>query len=168
MLDFYHACSYITQLAEALFGDTAAGRSWARRMRRLLRDERRGASRLLQSAAYAWNRQELSGRRREAYRKAHAYLQRRGRLMDYHGFSKRGLPIGSGITEAGCKTLFAQRLKQSGMRWGSDGGQVALDLRLLVLSGCWDDAWRRYLRHRQEHVIDTHTLETTPEAQNAA
>jgi len=168
VLDFYHACSYLTQLAEALFGDGAEGRAWARRMRRLLRDERRGASRVLQSAAYARNQRPLPGPRLEAYRKAHAYLQRRGRLMDYHGFKRRGLPIGSGVTEAGCKTLFTQRLKQSGMRWGTPGGQVALDLRLLVLGGCWDDAFRRYLRHQQGHGNDTHTVETTPEAQNAA
>ena len=54
------------------------------------------------------------------------------------------------------------------MRWGTEGGQAVLDLRLLVRSGCWGDAFQRYLRHRQAHVNDTHTVETTPEAQNAA
>src|SRR5215207_9342427 len=101
VLDFYHACGYVTQLAEALFGESAEGRARARRMRRLLRGERRGASRVLQSAAYARDRRPLSGARREAYRKAHAYPQRRGRLTDYHGFRRGGPPTGSGVTEAG-------------------------------------------------------------------
>ena len=39
--------------------------------------------------------------------------------MDCAGYQRRGLPLGSGVTEAGCKTLFTQRLKRSGMRWGS-------------------------------------------------
>jgi hypothetical protein len=50
--------------------------------------------------------------------------------MDYEGYRRRGLPIGSGVTEAACKTVFTQRFKRSGMRWGRASGQVLLDLRV--------------------------------------
>ena len=61
--------------------------------------------------------------------------------MRYDVFRERGLPIGSGVTEAGCKTLFTQRLKQSGMRWKHDGMQTVLNLRVLVMSGIWDTVY---------------------------
>ena len=65
--------------------------------------------------------------------------------MDYQGYRRRGLPLGSGVTEAACKTVFTQRLKQSGMTWEIEGGQVILDLRIVWLSGVWDEVHRAYL-----------------------
>jgi hypothetical protein len=58
------------------------------------------------------------------------------------------LPIGSGVTEAACKTVFTQRLKRSGMTWGIAGGQVIVDLRVLVLSGVWDRSYAAYLKNQ--------------------
>ena len=60
--------------------------------------------------------------------------------MDYQGYKQRGLPLGSGVTEAACKTVFTQRFKRSGMRWQRDSGQVILDLRVIYLSGIWEAA----------------------------
>jgi hypothetical protein len=160
VIDLYHAYGYVTQLAEALFGDSQVGRAWARRMRRLLRDGPRGASRVLQAAAWARNQRQLPRQRQQAYAKAHGYLRRQGRFMDYAGYRRRGLPVGSGVTEAACKTLFTQRLKRSGMRWGLAGGQAVIDLRVLWLSGVWDSAFQQYLRCRGENVNDTHTANT--------
>ena len=160
IVDFYHAYGYVTQLAEALFGDSKAGRAWARRMRRLLREGPRGASRVLQAAAWQSNQRTLSAKRWQAYDKADGYLRRHGRFMDYAGYRRRGLPVGSGVTEAACKTVFTQRRKRSGMRWGREGGQVILDLRVLLLSGVWDSAFRQYLRCCGENLKATHTTDT--------
>ena len=55
------------------------------------------------------------------------------------------LPIGSGVTEAACKTVFTQRLKRSGMSWTISGGQVIVDLRVIWLSGIWDQVHQAYL-----------------------
>lgn len=51
-----------------------------------------------------------------------------------------GLPIGSGVVEAACKTLATQRLKRSGMSW-SDGKQPILTIRSLQQSNRWDRGW---------------------------
>ena len=83
-----------------------------------------------------------------------------GLFMDYAGYRRRGLPVGSGVTEAACKTVFTQRRKRSSMRWGREGGQVILDLRVLLLSGVWDSAFRPYLRCRGENLKGTHTTDT--------
>ena len=49
--------------------------------------------------------------------------------MGYAEAAQRGLPIGSGVMEAACKTLATERLKRSGMRWREAGGQAILTLR---------------------------------------
>jgi hypothetical protein len=55
-------------------------------------------------------------------------------------------PIGSGVTEAACKTVFTRRLKQSGMTWKLDGGQWIVDLRVIQLSGVWSESHQSYLQ----------------------
>jgi hypothetical protein len=66
--------------------------------------------------------------------------QERGRLR-YKYFRDRGLPIGSGSVESGCKNVVGARCKRSGMRWSRGGVQKVLNLRAELLSGRWDEAW---------------------------
>jgi len=61
--------------------------------------------------------------------------------MRYAEMKAEGLPIETGVTEAACKTLVTQRLKQSGMRWSQDGGQAILNLRGWAQSERFDQAW---------------------------
>ena len=61
-----------------------------------------------------------------------------------------GVPLGSGVTEAACKTIYTQRLKLSGMRWKKPGAQTVLNLRVLQLSGAWDGAYQRVLKEVKE------------------
>jgi hypothetical protein len=85
------------------------------------------------------------GDRVGACRKAYRYLWKRRKHMDYSGYRKQGLPLGSGVTEAGCKVVATQRLKLSGMKWKKEGGQVVLTLRVVWLSAVWDRAWKSHL-----------------------
>lgn len=53
-------------------------------------------------------------------------------------------PIGSGVTEAACKTIVKQRLGQSGMQWKENGAGVILSLRALAhSSGRWEQFWSK-------------------------
>jgi hypothetical protein len=146
VVDYYHACQYVTKIAEVLFGkETQAAASWAAKMRRWLRDKKNGIARVLHSAAaHAW-RLEFTPEEQEAYNDAYAYLQKRQGLMDYWQYRRHGLAIGSGITEAACKTLFTQRFKQSGMKWSLEGGQVVVNLRVIWLSQLWRQVFDAYL-----------------------
>ena len=166
VLDYYHACLYVTKLAEALFGkDTKAAAAWAAKMRRWLRDKPHGIFRVLHSAAAHAARWELSAEEQQAYQEAYQYLKARMGLMDYCSYRRRGLAIGSGITEAACKTLFTQRFKQSGMKWSLEGGQVVVDLRAIWLSKLWGTVYQTYLEQlpqvewRTDHTIDVPSLE---------
>ena len=71
----------------------------------------------------------------QGFRVAYRYLQARRGHLRYADYRRLGLPIGSGVTEAACKTVFTQRLKCSGMRWQKAGAQTILRLRVLLLSG---------------------------------
>lgn len=99
-VDFFHACEYISQLSDSLFGVGT---------------------------------------------KEKGYLSRYRAHMDYAKRRSGGDPIGSGVTEAGCKVIFNQRMKQSGMRWSKRGGQWIVDLRTACRSKLWPRIWDRYL-----------------------
>jgi hypothetical protein len=58
--------------------------------------------------------------------------------MTYGTFRKAGYFIGSGVVEAGCKTVIGKRMKCSGMFWSEEGGQGVLDLRCAFLSNRLD------------------------------
>ena len=136
--DFYHVCQYLNRIAIALFGEGREANRWFQKMRRLLRDEPRGAQRVLSSAsALHATRGPLRGKREEEYQDCYRYLLKRLRFMDYFEYRRNGLPIGSGITEAACKIVFTQRFKRSGMTWKRESGQHVLLLRTLTLSGLW-------------------------------
>jgi hypothetical protein len=147
-LDFFHACTHLWAAAEALYGESPVKWAWYRRMRHWLRDRRGGVANLLRSARQHWNRRALPPKRQEAFETAYRYLRRHRRWMNYAASKSMRLPIGSGVTEAACKTVFAQRLKRSGMTWGIAGGQVIVDLRVLVLSGVWEQSYATSLTGR--------------------
>jgi hypothetical protein len=161
VVDYYHACEYVTKLSEALFSDARAGANWARKMRRWLKEKPRGIYRVLHSAAALRRRRIIAAAaKREQYRSAYAYLRKRMRWLDYSGYRRDHLPIGSGVTEAACKTVFTQRLKQSGMTWTVEGGQWIVDLRVIHLSGVWSEVYQSHLGSKESSEMGTQ--ETTP------
>jgi hypothetical protein len=168
IVDYYHAASYVTRLAQVLFSEEKTRQAWARRMRRLLRDKDRGVIRVLHSAAQYYGRKTWGKEQEKEYREAYNYLLKHSKDMKYSEYKRMGLPIGSGVTEAGCKVVFTQRFKQSGMTWDREGGEVILRLRLAELSGVWDEVYREYLNHQPLISLAT-SLAISPQSdQNAA
>jgi hypothetical protein len=144
VVDYYHASERVWVMGELLFGKGRRCAAWARKMQRWLLKPG-GANRVLHSAAALRQRYGLRGQRRADFQRAYAYLRERMACLRYAEYRRRGIPLGSGVTEAGCKTVFTQRLKLSGMSWGRAGAQTILDLRVVVLSGVWDEAYARVL-----------------------
>ncbi|MCA1835315.1 MAG: hypothetical protein LC721_02820 [Actinobacteria bacterium] len=169
VIDFYHACSYITKMREALCGLVPVI-SWARKMRHWLRDKRNGVFRVLHSAAAlrARSRRRWTQAEKKAYQDGYRYLRKRKAFMDYACYRRQGLPIGSGITEAACKTVFTQRLKQSGMTWDIAGGQVIVELRTIWLSDVWAAVHGAYLANKPLPQTGTHTGKSSKIVQKAA
>ena len=69
------------------------------------------------------------------------YFEKNAERMRYPKFRKLHLFVGSGVIEAGCKTVIASRLKQSGMFWTVRGANAILALRCCHLNGRFEDYW---------------------------
>ncbi len=71
------------------------------------------------------------------------YFRGNAPTMRYAEFRSQGLFVGSGVVEAGCKTIFGQRLKLSGMHWAVPGAHAIIALRCCQLSARWEEFWER-------------------------
>ena len=69
------------------------------------------------------------------------YFERNAERMCYPQFRRQHLSVGSGVIEAGCRTLVASRLKRSGTRWTVRGANAILALRCACLNGRFEEYW---------------------------
>lgn len=145
ILDYYHACEHLNLLANALYGENSplAKQHYRRWRKRLLKDK------IDQIIAEAKAALPKKGTAREWARKEIAYFQRNRARMTYQTFRAAGYFIGSGVVEAGCKTVVGQRLKQSGMLWSCKGARHLLTVRCALLSGWFDQFWKHHARAPQ-------------------
>ena len=138
-------CEYVSQLSDSLFGvGTKESQAWFKEQRHTLRHDSSGVQKVVTRAAQQKRRHGLAGGEKD-YNSSKGYLSRYRPHMDYAKRRSEGDPIGSGVTEAGCKVIFNQRMKQSGMRWSKKGGQWIVDLRTACRSKLWNRIWDRYL-----------------------
>jgi hypothetical protein len=122
VLDFYHAATHLHAAAEAIFGQGPEAEEYYERWRITLRDEEDGVVSLLRSFLYYRNRARLSASAQRVLDTELNYFRQHTELMQYADFRAAGLPIGSGVTEAGCKELVKARFCRSGMRWKRTSG----------------------------------------------
>jgi len=87
--------------------------------------------------------QELprQGKRRGAGLKKIKYFAKRAEQMRYGEFRRQGFFVGSGVIEAGCKTLIGKRFKNSGMFWSRRGANAIVAARCCLYSGRFEDFW---------------------------
>ena len=98
IVDFYHACQYVQQLADTIFGAGDRAQHWAKEMRHVLKTKADGVTRVLKSASALRRNRGLCGQAK-LYDKAYRYIKKRTQWMRYHLYKRQGLPLGSGITE---------------------------------------------------------------------
>jgi hypothetical protein len=147
VLDFYHAAAHLHTAAEAIFGPGPEAEAYYERWRTRLRDEDGGVAQLLRSLLYYRNRAFLSAQAQRTLDTEFNYFRQHVELMQYADFRAAGLPIGSGVTEAGCKELIKARFCRSGMRWKRTSGAPILQLRAIRLSQQWASFWAKMLRY---------------------
>ena len=147
VLDFYHAATHLHTAAEAICGTGPEAEAYYERWRTTLRDEDGGVAQLLRSSLYYRNRAALSASAQRALDTELNYFRQHAELMQYADFRAAGLPIGSGVTEAGCKELIKARCCRSGMRWKRTSGAPILQLRAIKLSQHWESFWSKVMRY---------------------
>ena len=146
ILDFYHASEYLAGVAEALFPESKSKRKlWLEDRLHSLKNKRGAAKKILEEIESAELPKKTTTLIEKRY-KAVTYFTNNHHLMNYQQALKHNWPIGSGVTEAACKTLVKQRLCGSGMRWKSAGAEVLLETRSLIQSkGRWEQLWSGFM-----------------------
>lgn len=140
ILDYYHGREHLSRLVHALDaeGTPAAARTmtrweswlWEGQVERLMRAARKRAK--AKCIDFKAAGIEIG------------YFEKNRRRMRYGQYRREGLFIGSGVVEAGCKTVIGQRAKQSGMRWTEAGLLHVLHTRCALLGGQFDWFWNRW------------------------
>jgi hypothetical protein len=138
LIDFYHASEHLSKLAELLFGKkNENAQKWYNTYREKLKNEENGLNSLINSISYLQKKQKISKSVEKEIEREKKYFQKNRSKMNYYRFKNRGLPIGSGVVEAACKSVVKQRMCRSGMIWSIEGGNKILYLRSIVKSNNW-------------------------------
>lgn len=144
IVDHGHACQHLKDGLAAYYGkDNIEGRAEYERLKVILKEQKGGVDLVISELLRLERslRQKHKKKRGQDVRKERKYFENQRKRMEYARYLELGLPIGSGVVEAACKTLATQRLKRSGMSWGN-GVQAILTIRSLQQSGRWDRAWQ--------------------------
>jgi hypothetical protein len=139
VVDLYHAREHLANLGKVVYGPTSTeAKQWAAARSEQLDDG--DVEAVITSMKRLRPRQDHV---REEIRKAVDYFQTNKERMRYAKFRSEGLFVGSGVVEAGCKTVIGLRLKQSGMRWTVSHANAIIALRCCQLSGRWEEFWEQ-------------------------
>lgn len=137
IVDLYHAREHLWELAGKLFpNQEKRRRGWASRLERKLDQGRVEAIVALLRGIETDNAELAHQLALEA-----DYFERNAARMRYAQFRRQGLFVGSGVIEAGCRTVIASRLKRSGMFWSVRGANAITALRCSRLSDRFEDYW---------------------------
>jgi hypothetical protein len=134
ILDWYHATEYVWTAAHALYGQGSdLAKRWAAVQLDLLWDGQ-------VAEVITTLQQHLQAG--EAVEETLTYYTNQQQRMRYGEYRARGMQIGSGTIESGCKHVLGARLKQAGMIWDRDGALAVATVRTWLKSGRWDEAMR--------------------------
>jgi hypothetical protein len=140
-VDFHHASAYLAWVAKAVHpGSHAKREEWLEENRHSLKHEPGAAVGLLE-VMKGLPRAGLSETVLEELEKATTYFGNQHQRMNYAQRLKKNLPIGSGVTEAACKTIVKMRLCRGGAKWKEEGAALVLSLRTLIYT---DERWQQF------------------------
>ena len=133
VVDLYHAREHLHSLARSLeFMLLDRYSEW---LQARLEDLDYGYTDGIEAAVRQY---PLEGTKKDEVEKELGYFLNNAPRMRYHWFRQCGLFVGSGVVEAGCKSIVGQRLKQSGMHWTTSGADAIIALRCREASTTWE------------------------------
>jgi hypothetical protein len=140
IVDYYHAKEHLSTLAKTLFATDEQERDeWLEEASDNLWKGK------VACVVFSVRTLRLRGKRKDEVEKEMTYLEHNKERMRYGEFRRQGLFIGSGVVEAGCKSVIGQRLKQSGMHWSVRGANSIIALRCCTESARFEDYWESRL-----------------------
>jgi hypothetical protein len=139
IVDLYHTRQHLHILCAVLLPNGGnALKSLEKRWRAIL--DEGNVEKILKKAQ---SRLPRNGKRRKAAQTEMRFFCRNASRMRYGEYRAQGLFVGSGVVEAGCKTVIGKRLKQSGMEWTVRGANAIIALRCCHLSGRIEEFWEQ-------------------------
>lgn len=142
LLDFYHLAEHVHATARCCLGEGEAGRTWAGER---LAEARKSDIAGMLAAIATLQKKCRSPVKTESLQGLREYIEERREMLDYAKARAAGWDIGSGPTEAMCKTL-TLRLKRPGMKWDRDNAAAMMNLMAMRESGQWDAYWHQESR----------------------
>jgi len=147
LLDFYHVTEYLTKVSYAAHPEKTgklARIGWLKERCHQLKHDSGAPQNMLDEFKKFERKKKLPRETRENLMATITYFKNHLSYMNYAEHVEKHLPIGSGVTEAACKTLIKQRFCRSGMRWKDLGIRVVLGLRELTqTTGRWQQFWEK-------------------------
>jgi hypothetical protein len=138
IVDLYHARQHLWELARKLHpNDQGKQKGWMKLHQKRLLDQGKTERLVGVLRAIPSGNPEVA----EKIRTEADYFERNAERMRYPKFRRQHLFVGSGVIEAGCKTVVASRLKRSGMFWTVRGANAILTLRCSLLNARFEDYW---------------------------
>lgn len=138
IVDLYHARQHLWEVARKLHpNDEANQKAWIKVHQKRLLDKGKIEKLVLSLRSIDSTNPEVI----EKIRIEADYFEKNAERMRYPKFRRQHLFVGSGVIEAGCKTVIGSRLKQSGMFWTVRGANAIIALRCCQLNGRFEDYW---------------------------
>ena len=138
IVDLYHARQHLWEVARRLYPDDEGKRKgWMKFHQKRLLDKGKIEKLVRALRSMPAPSAEVA----EKIRSEADYFERNAQRMRYPRFRRQHLFVGSGVIEAGCKTVVASRLKRSGMFWTLRGANAILALRSCHLNGRFENYW---------------------------
>jgi hypothetical protein len=138
IVDLYHARQHLWDLVRKLYpNQEAEQKRWIMVHQNML-DE----GKIEDLVAALGSIHSPSSELAERIRTEAGYFEKNAKRMSYPDFRRQHLFVGSGVIEAGCKTVIGTRLKQSGMFWTVRGANAILALRCCVFNSRFEDYWQ--------------------------
>ncbi len=136
-MDYYHASEHLSNLSKVLSPDDEEHRkAWLK----FLTDMRWQGQ--IPSLLTELHSLRVRRKKKVEVEKAISYFEKNKERMRYAEFRNKGLFIGSGVVEAGCKSVNRRRLKRCGMHWTVRSGNALIALRCCIESRKFEDYWQ--------------------------
>ncbi len=137
IVDLYHARQHLWDLARKLHpNDEVRQKRWMMRQQ-----DRLDEGKIEKLVASLRSIDSTNADLAETIRTEADYFENNADRMRYPEFRRQHLFVGTGVIEAGCKTVIGSRLKQSGMFWTIRGANAIIALRCCCFSGRFEDYW---------------------------
>lgn len=149
LVDFFHACDYLSAAGKAIHSDGQAQETWMDEQKNRLKTQQANA--VLQELQI--HLEPPAAPDSEApVRQCHRYLNNRPDQLNYQDAIARGLPIGSGEIESAHRYIVQQRMKRPGAWWRAQNAEHMLALRLNRANRQWDSYWQQISKKQYDQL----------------